>query len=122
METFIISKHQQLIINEDNITYLRTDVFSEEYKNQVFLFSDLKRVVYKSQGIDWMSSLIGSIIVLILTLGHDGLIQGEKAKIILFFKKSSRYLDTGELSSKEIKNIVLKINVAIKKWKRDKSK
>jgi hypothetical protein len=116
MEIIKITEHQHLIINEDNITYVRTDVFSEEFKNRVFLFSDLKRVVYQSQGINWLSSIIGSGIVAILTLGHDGVIAGENAKIKLIFKKSSRDIDMEDLSAKEIKIIVSKINSAIKKW------
>ena len=118
METFKISEHQQIIINDDNITCLRTDVFSEEYKKQIFLFGELKRVVYKSQGINWMTSLIGSIVIFIVTFSDDIAIQGENAKIVLLFRKSSRYLDTGELSTKEIKIVVSKINSAIKKWRK----
>ena len=93
-------------------------MFSEEYKKQIFLFGELKRVVYKSQGINWMTSLIGSIVIFIVTFSDDIAIQGENAKIVLLFRKSSRYLDTGELSTKEIKIVVSKINSAIKKWRK----
>ncbi len=117
METIIISKTQKIIIEEDRIIYFRSDVISEEFKEQHYLFDDLRKVVYVPMRIHWFSTLFLLGFGLI-SGGGDG-IALEKGAINVFFKnKTSRIIDCGEQNAKARKNIVNAINQALKIWRR----
>jgi hypothetical protein len=117
METILIDKYKQLIIMDDNVTYIRTDVLNEEYKKQLFTFLELKKASFIPQKTNWFLSFLRFFGFVIFDIDGINPMVGEIRRIKLLFKNNnSRLIDTGELGEKELKIIVTKLNMAIKNW------
>jgi hypothetical protein len=112
METLSINEHHTIIIETDRIVCRRADVFSEEFKEKVYRFDQIRYVDYVPKQFDWIATIIACI-------GNAFYYKQGKIRIVFLGneRRITEYILTGELSNKEIQNIVSKINTAQKIWK-----